>query len=94
MTEIDTGDIIRDKATRLTHLVACVHDPILHTAGFPELRLRLIDIELVSTATEQQRNDQLDAMSHSSSKGHRAECARERLRSQTATACDEDYYGD
>lgn len=83
---IDTGDIIRDKATRLTHMVACVHEPILHTAGFPELRLRLIDVEFVSGATQKQREDQLDALAHSSGTGHRPECARERLRKEAAQA--------
>lgn len=76
---MDTGDEILHKPSRERHMVACVHPPWLHTAGFPELRLLLIDCTLVREATAEERHAHLSGMAASSGTGHRPVCARERL---------------
>ena len=76
---MDTGDTVRNKATRITYMVACVHGSVVHLAGFPPITMRMDDLELVREATDGERLAHLRAMADSSSSGHRAECARQRL---------------
>jgi hypothetical protein len=76
---MDTGDTILHKPSRERHMVACVHSPYLHTAGFPELRLLLIDCTLIREATAEERHQHTVSMARSSGTGHRSVCARQRL---------------
>jgi hypothetical protein len=86
--DLDTGDIIVHRPTKDVYMVACVHYPYLHTAGYPEMRLQVDSCVLKTKATESQRRANLEAMAQSASKGHRATCARERMTTMQA-----DEYG-
>jgi hypothetical protein len=78
---MDTGDSVVHKPTGDVYLVACVHAPYLHTAGFPECRLLIADCVVKDTCSDSMRRDIIKRMAGSSGMGHRSVCARERLRS-------------
>jgi hypothetical protein len=84
VSAIDTGDTIREKSTGITHLVSCCHDytgyGVVYVSGHPLRTLRLIDVELVSKASDRERLASLKAMADlKHSYQHRSVCARGRL---------------
>lgn len=87
--QFDTGDLVVHKPSQTPYMVACVHGYYLHTAGYPEQRLMVGDCVLQRRATETERRNHLGAMAQSTSQGHRASCARQRLAEINA---DEVYY--
>ena len=91
---LDTGDLIVHKPTQVPHMVACVHDHYLHTAGYPEQRLMVDDCTLQRKATEVERKAHIEAMAASSSTAHRASCARERLSNMQADVYYDPCYAD
>ena len=76
---IDAGDLILHKPTGQHHMVCCVHDQWLHTAGHPEKRLMVSDCIVEEEATAEARMDMLHKLAQVQGSGHRPKCARARL---------------
>jgi hypothetical protein len=94
-TAFDTGDEIVHKPTSQPYMVACVHGQYLHTSGNPEQRLMVSECVLKRQALERERRAHLEQMAKSTSKNHRAECARTRLAEMIADEPYMDpYYGE
>lgn len=77
MSDIDTGDVVIYQGQRI--MVACVHDDYLHVCGYPDATIKLMAVKLAEKASPEQRDHALRTLAESSSRSHRAECARRRL---------------
>lgn len=72
-----TADLIRHGNDLYT--VACCHDDVIHTCGYPERTLRVDQCELVHEASLDDRLDLLRKMAAAGGNGHRPACARRQL---------------
>jgi hypothetical protein len=79
MSEIDTGDLVRDKRSGELWNVACVHDYVVFLCRPGDDAVRIDDVHLERQATPEQRQGLLTALAGSSGNGHRPRCARDRL---------------
>jgi len=90
MSDFDTGDIVVHTPSATVYMVACVHDDVIRTAGYPEMLLGADVCVLKEKATERQFRDALSTLAQSTSTNHRPECARQRLGAIHTEEC---YYG-
>jgi hypothetical protein len=76
---MDTGDTIRHKTDRRIEIVACVHGHTAHLIGSEHRQVHVSEWEMVREATDAERMAHLRAMALSTGKGHRPDCARQRV---------------
>ena len=76
---INTADTVFHRPTGMYYQVACVHDDILYTLGYPAQKLLVDSCALIESASASARADVLMALAQSSSRRHRPECARQRI---------------